>query len=277
MTLTEIGERPDRARRVVELRQQGVEVAAEARIVAVARIDRTNSDWPRSATLELLGDPLQGSGALASSWIRTSTWSRSKLDRSLVPREYRVEGPRRIRLIICRPRSKQTPETAVMGNDQASGDATSTPAGQRQSARSEIERWKPDGDARHAPLDPFTSARSLRVRALLGGRELCQITRIDYDKISRPATTREMRTLGWKRPCDVVIRADPSAAMEAVIAQQLQESRPRPIACFGSVNTGYGDDSRFRRDLDPPAAAAHGRGTRSIRALTDLLSRHPRP
>ena len=42
----------------------------------------------------------------------------------------------------------------------------------------------------------------------------------------------------------------------------------------GSLNTGYGDNSRFRRDLDrllPQLTDA----ARSFRALADLLSRHP--
>src|SRR4029453_4551156 len=34
------------------------------------------------------------------------------------------------------------------------------------------------------------------------------------------------------------------------IAQQLQDSLTSANRLFGSFNTGYGDDSRFRRDLD---------------------------
>jgi paraquat-inducible protein B len=58
------------------------------------------------------------------------------------------------------------------------------------------------------------------------------------------------------------------------IAQQLQESLTSANRLFGSFNSGYGDDSRFRRDLDrllPQLTDA----ARSLRALTDLLSRHP--
>jgi paraquat-inducible protein B len=58
------------------------------------------------------------------------------------------------------------------------------------------------------------------------------------------------------------------------IAQQLQDSLTSANRLFGSFNTGYGDDSRFRRDLDrllPQLTDA----ARSLRALTDLLSRHP--
>jgi paraquat-inducible protein B len=58
------------------------------------------------------------------------------------------------------------------------------------------------------------------------------------------------------------------------ISLQLQEALTKANRLFGSINAGYGDDSRFRRDLDrllPQLTDA----ARSIRALSDLLSRHP--
>ena len=68
--------------------------------------------------------------------------------------------------------------------------------------------------------------------------------------------------------------ATPALKRLPAIAQQLQESLTKANRLFGSINTGYGDDSRFRRDLDrllPQLTDA----ARSIRALSDLLSRHP--
>ena len=68
--------------------------------------------------------------------------------------------------------------------------------------------------------------------------------------------------------------ATPALKRLPAIAQQLQDSLTSANRLFGSLNTGYGDDSRFRRDLDrlvPQLTDA----ARSLRALTDLLSRHP--
>ena len=68
--------------------------------------------------------------------------------------------------------------------------------------------------------------------------------------------------------------ASPALKRLPEIAAQLQDAITKANRLFGSINAGYGDDSRFRRDLDrllPQITEA----ARSIRALTDLLSRHP--
>jgi paraquat-inducible protein B len=58
------------------------------------------------------------------------------------------------------------------------------------------------------------------------------------------------------------------------IAGQLQDALTKINTMVVSINSGYGDNSKFLRDLDrmlPQFTDA----ARSIRALTDLLSRHP--
>ena len=58
------------------------------------------------------------------------------------------------------------------------------------------------------------------------------------------------------------------------IAQQLQEAVTKANRLIGSVDKGYGDSSKFNRELDrllPQLTDA----ARSIRSLADLLSRHP--
>jgi paraquat-inducible protein B len=58
------------------------------------------------------------------------------------------------------------------------------------------------------------------------------------------------------------------------MTKQLQESLTKTNKLIGSVNDGYGDNSKFHRDLDqllPQLTDA----VRSLRALTDLLQRHP--
>ncbi len=58
------------------------------------------------------------------------------------------------------------------------------------------------------------------------------------------------------------------------IAAQLQDAITKANKLIGSVDKGYGDSSKFHRDIDrliPQITDA----ARSIRALADLLSRHP--
>jgi paraquat-inducible protein B len=124
---------------------------------------------------------------------------------------------------------------------------------------------------------------------------LTKLNRIEYDKIGRSIenaaagldTTingaQTKRTLAALEKAmidvqDIAKKLDtegtPALKRLPAIAQQLQESLTSANRLFGSFNTGYGDDSRFRRDLDrliPQLTDA----ARSIRALSDLLSRHP--
>ncbi len=58
------------------------------------------------------------------------------------------------------------------------------------------------------------------------------------------------------------------------IAAQLQETLTKANKLVGSVNVGYGEDSKFHRDLDHLLPQLTDT-LRSIRALSDLLERHP--
>jgi paraquat-inducible protein B len=124
---------------------------------------------------------------------------------------------------------------------------------------------------------------------------LSKINRIDFDSIGKsisgaaagldqtingPQLKRTLAALE-KAMVDVQdiarkLDTDASPALKRLpaIAAQLQDALTQANRLFGSINAGYGDDSRFRRDLDrllPQITDA----ARSIRALTDLLSRHP--
>jgi paraquat-inducible protein B len=124
---------------------------------------------------------------------------------------------------------------------------------------------------------------------------LSKINRIDFDRIGKslvgaasgldetingPQLKKTLAALE-KAMVDVQdiakkLDTDASPALKRLpeIAAQLQSALTQANRLFGSINTGYGDDSRFRRDLDrllPQITDA----ARSIRALTDLLSRHP--
>jgi paraquat-inducible protein B len=70
------------------------------------------------------------------------------------------------------------------------------------------------------------------------------------------------------------INATPALKRLPEISAQLQDVLTRTNRMVGSINAGYGDNSKFLRDLDrllPQLTDA----ARSLRALTDLLSRHP--
>jgi paraquat-inducible protein B len=124
---------------------------------------------------------------------------------------------------------------------------------------------------------------------------LSKINRIDFDRIGKslvgaasglddtingPQLKKTLAALE-KAMVDVQdiakkLDTDASPALKRLpeIAAQLQSALTQANRLFGSINAGYGDDSRFRRDLDrllPQITDA----ARSIRALTDLLSRHP--
>jgi paraquat-inducible protein B len=120
---------------------------------------------------------------------------------------------------------------------------------------------------------------------------LTKLNRIEYDKIGRSIenaaggldTTingaQTKRTLAALEKAmidvqDIAKKLDtegtPALKRLPAIAQQLQESLTSANRLFGSFNTGYGDDSRFRRDLDrliPQLTDA----ARSIRALERSL------
>ena len=124
---------------------------------------------------------------------------------------------------------------------------------------------------------------------------LSKINRIDFDRIGKsisgaaaglddtingPQLKKTLAALE-KAMIDVQdiarkLDTDASPALKRLpeIAAQLQDALTKANRLFGSINAGYGDDSRFRRDLDrllPQLTDA----ARSIRALTDLLTRQP--
>ncbi len=68
--------------------------------------------------------------------------------------------------------------------------------------------------------------------------------------------------------------ATPALKRLPEIAQQLQDAVSKANRLIGSVDRGYGDQSKFHRDLDRLMPQLTDTA-RSLRALTDLLTRHP--
>ncbi len=58
------------------------------------------------------------------------------------------------------------------------------------------------------------------------------------------------------------------------IATQLDDTVKRTDKLVGSLETGYGEESRFSRDVSQLLMQLSD-ASRSIRVLADLLSRHP--
>jgi paraquat-inducible protein B len=124
---------------------------------------------------------------------------------------------------------------------------------------------------------------------------LSKINRIDFDRIGKALSdtaagldqtvngpqlkkilTALEQAMVAVRDISKRLDAEGSPALKRLpaIAQQLQDALTAANRLFGSLNAGYGDDSRFRRDLDRLLPQLTDTA-RSIRALTDLLSRHP--
>ncbi|GAN76482.1 PqiB family protein [Acidisphaera rubrifaciens] len=68
--------------------------------------------------------------------------------------------------------------------------------------------------------------------------------------------------------------ASPALARLPAIAQSLSETVAHANRLVSSVDTGYGGDSRFKRDLDRLLAQLNETAS-SVRVLADLLTRHP--
>ena len=164
-------------------------------------------------------------------------------------------------------------------------------------------RWSAIADAPPATLEkqgdvyiiPTSEVGGFDAITRSAAELLTKLNRIEYDKIGKslesaaagldttingPQIKKTLASLE-KAMADVQdiakkldTEATPALKRLPAIAQQLQDSLTSANRLFGSLNTGYGDDSRFRRDLDrlvPQLTDA----ARSLRALTDLLSRHP--
>ena len=66
----------------------------------------------------------------------------------------------------------------------------------------------------------------------------------------------------------------PAMARLPEISLQLQQALTQANRLVSSLNTGYGNDSKFNRDVDTLLRQLND-ATRSVRALADLLARHP--
>ena len=221
-----------------------------------------------------------------------------KLDRVVVPVHYRVEAGRVSNLASAQGTNAESlAEDMIKRGMRATLQSTSIITGQKEIALERIADAPPatlekKGDVYVIPTSEVGGFDAITRSA---AELLTKLNRIEYDRIGKSIenaaagldTTingaQMKRTLAALEQAmvdvqDIARKLDvegtPALKRLPAIAQQLQESLTSANRLFGSFNTGYGDDSRFRRDLDrliPQLTDA----ARSIRALSDLLSRHP--
>ncbi len=221
-----------------------------------------------------------------------------KLDRVVVPVHYRVEAGRVANIAAAaRGGAENLAEDMIKSGLRATLQSTSIITGTKEIALERVPDAPPatlekQGDVYIVPTSEVGGFDAITRSA---AELLTKLNRIEYDKIGKSLENAAAgldstingvqikRTLAALEKAmvdvqEIARRLDtegtPALRRLPAIAQQLQESLTSANRLFGSFNTGYGDDSRFRRDLDrllPQLTDA----ARSIRALTDLLSRHP--
>ena len=222
----------------------------------------------------------------------------AQLQRIVAPVHYRVEAGRIENFAMANKLDpEQLADEMIRRGMRATLQSASLITGQKVVALERVEDAPPArleklGSAFIVPAVETAGFDSLAKSA---GDLLSKLNGIDYQKIGRSLAAAAVgldntingeqlkRTLAALEATmvdvrDIAKRLDvegtPALKRLPAIAQQLQDSLTQANRLFGSLNAGYGDDSRFRRDLDrllPQLTDA----ARSIRALADLLSRHP--
>lgn len=221
-----------------------------------------------------------------------------KLDRIVVPVLYRIEAGRVSNIAAAEQIDpEKLAEDMIRRGLRATLQSTSIITGQKEIALERVEGASPAALEKRGDIYviPTSEVGGFDAITRSAAELLSKLNRIDYDKIGRSLQSAAAgldttingeqlkRTLVALESTMVDVQniaksldndAGPALKRLPAIAQQLQEAITKANRLFGSINAGYGDDSRFRRDLDrllPQLTDA----ARSIRALTDLLSRHP--
>jgi paraquat-inducible protein B len=112
------------------------------------------------------------------------------------------------------------------------------------------------------------------------GRSVAQLTKASTDLINGPELKRVLTsldaTLGSVKDTVQKIDAGMGPVMRKLpdMATGLQKTMTDTNRLILSLQTGYGDNTQFNRDLERLLVQLND-ATRSIRALADLLARHP--
>ena len=221
-----------------------------------------------------------------------------KIQRIVAPVHYRVEAGRVENFAaLMKLDTERLAEEMIKRGMRATLQTASLITGQKIVALERVDGAAPavlerSGDAF---VIPAVETGGFDALATSAADLMTKLNRIDYEKIGRSLAgaaagldstingEQVKKTLAALEGAMIEVKdiarkldVDGSPALKRLpaIAQQMQDALTQANRLFGSLNAGYGDDSRFRRDLDrllPQITDA----ARSIRALTDLLSRHP--
>ncbi len=219
-------------------------------------------------------------------------------DRVVVPVRYRVEAGRVANLAKAQGvEPEKIAEDMVRRGLRATLEAPSLLTGQKILALQFVPEAKPAELRKVGEHYVIPSAEVGGFDSIVGAASelLTKINRIDFDKIGRnisaaasgldetingPQIKTTLRALE-KAMLDVqdIARkldtdATPALRRLPAIAQELQDAVTKANRLIGSVDQGYGSTSKFHRDLDRLIPQLTDTA-RSIRALADLLSRHP--
>lgn len=222
----------------------------------------------------------------------------SQLDKVVVPVHYRIEAGRVSNIAKIKGLDpEKIAEEMIQRGLRATLESPSLLTGSKIVALEIVPDAKPaelvkQGDHYIIPTAEIGGFDSITRSA---AELLSRINRIDFDKIGRSISSAAVglddtingpqlkRTLSALEKAmvdvqDIAHKLDvdgtPALKRLPAIAQELQEAVTKTNRLITSVDRGYGDTSKFHRDLDrliPQLTET----ARSIRALADLLSRHP--
>jgi paraquat-inducible protein B len=221
-----------------------------------------------------------------------------QIDRVVVPVRYRIEAGRVANLAKATGLvPEQVAEDMIHRGLRATLEAPSLLTGQKIVALQFIPDAKPAELTKHGEHYVIPTAEVGGFDSIVGAASelLTKINRIDFDKIGRSissAATGLDETINGQQ-LKTTLRALEKAMLDVqdiarkldtdatpalkrlpAIAQELQEAVTKANKLIGSVDQGYGNQSKFHRDLDRLIPQLTDTA-RSIRALADLLSRHP--
>lgn len=270
----------------------------EARASGFGKQFHVVSYFPGSVAGVAVGSDVTFHGLKIGEVMEVGLYYDPQLDRVVVPVHYRIEADRVINMAKLKNMAViEISAEMVRRGLRATLESPSLLTGQKVVALQMRPDSKPaelikHGDYYVVPVAEIGGFDSITSAA---AEILSKVNRIDFDKIGRtisaaaqgldetingPQLKTTLRALE-KAMLDVQdfahkldIDAAPALKRLPAIAQELQQAVAKANRLIGSVDQGYGGQSKFHRDLDrmiPQITEA----ARSIRALADLLSRHP--
>lgn len=270
----------------------------EARATGFGRQFHLVSYFPGSVAGLAHGSDVTFHGLKVGEVTEVGLYYDPKLDRVVVPVHYRIEAGRVTNVAKLKHMdAKQIAEEMIQRGLRATLESPSLLTGQKIIALQIVPDAKPAEMIKEGDHYVIPTAEIGGFDSIVGAASelLTRINRIDFDKIGRSISSAAsgldetingqqlkttLRALE-KAMVDVQdiarkldVDATPALKRLPAIAQELQDAVTKANKLIGSVDQGYGSQSKFHRDLDRLIPQLTDTA-RSIRALADLLSRHP--